>query len=140
MGNTIQDWTYDNHVPSKPDVCAEITVVIVNQLEKLGWSNKDVFGIHMALEEALMNAIRHGNLCSPDKQVHVEITICTDVFTATITDEGAGFNPEDLPDPTEDENVEKSCGRGVMLMKNFVDEVIYNQKGNSVQIKKNKSK
>lgn len=93
----------------------------------------------MAMEEAIMNAITHGNHCCPDKDVHVEIAISDSNFTAKITDQGCGFNPEDVPDPTEDENLEKTSGRGVMLMKNFVDEVHYNEKGNSVELVKQKS-
>lgn len=138
MGNTT-DWIYDNRVPSEPDNCAKIVNMILDQLEKASWPNKDVFGIHMAMEEAVMNAIRHGNHCCPDKEVHVLIEISSDTFYAKITDQGCGFNPAELPDPTDDENLEKSCGRGVMLIKNFVDEAVYNEKGNSVELKKKRT-
>jgi len=139
MAETANDWNYDQLVPSEPDVCGKVIGILLDQLEKSDWNNKDTFGIHMAMEEAVMNAIRHGNQCSPDKDVHVLIKISTDQFYAKITDQGDGFDPNDLPDPTQDENLEKTCGRGVMLMKNFVDEVIYNKKGNSVELKKKKT-
>lgn len=139
MENTAQDWKFDHCIQSVPDACAEITVALLDQLEKTGWSNKDTFGIHMAVEEAVMNAIRHGNQCCPDKEVRVKIEILGDRFYACITDQGCGFDPDDLPDPTDDKNIENTSGRGVMLMRSFVDEVVFNDQGNSVELKKNKS-
>ena len=139
MTDTAKDWKYDQYVPSQPDVCAEIIELLLKQLQSANWSNKDVFGIHMAMEEAIMNAIRHGNQCASDKQVHVLIALSADQFYAKITDQGDGFDPDSVPDPTLDENINKTCGRGVTLMRNFVDEVNYNQKGNSVERKKSKT-
>ena len=139
MTETANDWTYDQRVPSDPDVCSKIIGVLLDNLEKYKWTNKDTFGIHMAMEEAVMNAIRHGNKCAPDKEVHVLIEIKKDRFYAKITDQGDGFDPTLLPDPTADNNLEKTSGRGVMLMNNFVEEVVYNDKGNSVELKKKKA-
>ena len=140
MTDTAKDWKYDQNVPSQPDVCAQIVDLTLNQLNSANWPSKNVFGIHMAMEEAIMNAIRHGNQCAADKQVHVLIAISADQFYAKITDQGDGFDPAGIPDPTLDENIGKTCGRGVTLMRNFVDEVIYNEKGNSVELKKSKTK
>lgn len=139
MESESQDWNYDSRLPSEPDVCANVTELLLEQLEEFGWTGKDTFGIHMAFEEAMMNAIRHGNECDEDKEVHVVISITDTNFYAKITDQGCGFDPDSIPDPTDDDNVDKSCGRGVMLMKNFIDEVIFNSKGNSVELKKAKS-
>jgi serine/threonine-protein kinase RsbW len=93
----------------------------------------------MAMEEAIMNAIHHGNQCDDDKDVHVLIEISAKYFYSRITDQGDGFDPNELPDPTDEENLEKSSGRGVMLMRSFVDEVVYNESGNSVELKKKKT-
>lgn len=139
MGNLVQMWKYDERIPSEPDNCAAIIELLLSNLERAEWQNKDVFGIHMAMEEAVMNAIRHGNQCSPDKDVHVIIKLSENEFYAQITDQGCGFDPDELPDPTDDDNLEKTCGRGVMLIRNFVDEVKYNEKGNSVELFKNRS-
>jgi len=68
------------------------------------------------------------------------IAISADQFYSKVTDQGDGFNPCDVPDPTLDENIGKTCGRGVVLMHNFVDEVVYNDKGNSVELKKSRTK
>lgn len=139
METSALDWKFDDHFPSEPDVCAKIIEMLLDRLEKSSWSPKDTFGIHMAMEEAIMNAIHHGNKCANDKEVHVLIEIWNHQFVSRITDQGCGFNPHELPDPTSDENLEKSSGRGVMLMKSFVDEVVYNDKGNSVELRKLKS-
>lgn len=139
MGNTIQSWDYDNRIPSELDYCAVVVEQVLDQLEKASWPNKDVFGIHMAIEEAITNAIRHGNHCASDKDVHIEIKISQSSFYAKVTDQGCGFDPNSLPDPTDDENLEKTCGRGVMLMQNFVDEVTFNEEGNSVELRKKRS-
>ncbi len=136
---TIEDWRYEHKIPSEPDYCAKVIHVLLDQLEKFSWSNKDTFGIHMAMEEAIMNAIRHGNQCAPNKDVQLEIEISKDRFYAKITDQGCGFDPEEIPDPTEEENLEKTCGRGVMLIRSFVDEVTYSKKGNSLELTKYRS-
>ena len=94
----------------------------------------------MAMEEAVMNAIKHGNKRDPSKSVRVVITLSGNQFHACVTDEGEGFNPDAVPDPTLDENLEKTSGRGLMLMSNFIDVVKYNELGNSVELTKRKSK
>jgi len=93
----------------------------------------------MAMEEAILNSIRHGNKCQSGTFVHVVMELDDVQFSGTVTDEGAGFDPETVPDPTNDSNLEKCSGRGVMLIKHFVDEVNYNDCGNSVSMRKKKS-
>jgi serine/threonine-protein kinase RsbW len=139
MEKMVRHWSYDNRIPSEPDHCATIIGLILEQLEKSSWSNKDTFGIHMAMEEAILNAIRHGNHCAPDKYVHIVIELSEDRFYSKITDQGCGFDPTTLPDPTAEENLEKECGRGVLLITSFVDVVVYNAKGNSLEITKRRS-
>ena len=90
----------------------------------------------MAMEEAVMNAIKHGNKRDPSKHVHVIVNLSDTQFYAQVTDQGLGFDPDDVPDPTLEENLEKTSGRGLMLMKNFVDTVQYNEIGNSVELTK----
>ena len=139
MEKMVRHWSYDDRIPSEPDHCATIIGLVLEQLEKSGWANKDVFGIHMAMEEAILNAIHHGNHCAPDQDVHVVIELSEDRFYSKITDQGDGFDPTSLPDPTAEENLEKECGRGVLLIKSFVDVVVYNAKGNSLEITKHRS-
>jgi serine/threonine-protein kinase RsbW len=128
-----REWQYDQFIESDPDNCAIVIGLMLRQLERLDWTNRDLFAIHMSLEEGILNAIRHGNKCSPDKRVHVLIKLDADHFYARITDEGEGFCLEQVPDPTLEENLENTSGRGVMLIQSFMDRVVYNAKGNSVE-------
>ena len=135
----VTNWKYDQRIVSDPNNCAIVIRELVQQLEQSGWENKDVFGIHMAMEEAIMNAIEHGNQSDPAKRVHIVIELADDRFEARITDQGDGFDLDDVPDPTADENLEKTSGRGVMLIQHFVDQVCYNEVGNSVHLVKQRS-
>ena len=105
---------------------------IVKLLEKLDYPPRDVFGVRLALEEALVNAIKHGNGMDPDKSVRVDCRIAHENVRIEIEDEGTGFRPEAVPDPTKDENLEKPGGRGIMLMRAYLDFVEYNDIGNRV--------
>jgi serine/threonine-protein kinase RsbW len=109
---------------------------IVRMLEDRHFPDRDVFGIRLALEEALVNAIKHGNGMDPDKSVRIGCLIRADRVRIEIEDEGEGFIPGDVPDPTADENLEKPCGRGIMLMKAFLSSVEYNEVGNRVVLTK----
>ena len=139
MSDTAWIWRFDESIKSTPDEGVATIRKLLEQLEALEWPDKAVFGIHMAMEEAVMNAIKHGNKSDPDKKVHIVLNLSEHEFYAQITDEGEGFDPEDVPDPTADENLEKFSGRGLMLMRNFVDVVRYSPKGNSVELQKSKS-
>lgn len=83
-----------------------------------------------------MNAIKHGNQMEITKKVIIKYTLDADVFEIMISDEGPGFDPNDVPDPTDIENLERPCGRGLMLMRHYMTEVNYNSTGNSVRMKK----
>ena len=132
-------WSLDRQLPADPDQCAPFIAEILAALQLHGWGAEDRFGIQMAMEEAVMNAIKHGNGCDPTKMVDIRLGFDDRKFEATISDYGGGFDPEDVPDPTADENLGKTCGRGVMLMKNFVDSVTYNDCGNEVKMIKIKT-
>ena len=132
-------WTLVRKLPADPDQCAPLVAEILDALQLHGWSAGDKFGIQMAMEEAVMNAIKHGNGCDPTKMVDINLGFDDQKFEATISDDGCGFNPDEVPDPTADENIGKTCGRGVMLMKEFVDSLEYNETGNEVKMMKKKS-
>ena len=107
--------------------------------EANGFDEDKIFAIHLALEEAFLNAVRHGNGDDPTKTVSVDYAVTPDKFEISITDQGPGFDPEALPDPRVDKNICKCCGRGVLLMRAYMDLVEYNQTGNSVHMIKYKS-
>lgn len=88
----------------------------------------------VSLTEALSNAMLYGNRGEPDKRVRVEVTVGPRRITARITDEGRGFDPTDVPDPTRPENLCEPGGRGLFLMRKLMDEVHYNDRGNCVTL------
>ncbi len=111
---------------------------LISQVEAAGYDRDDCFAIRLAMEEALINAIKHGNKFDRSRKIRVSTDIDTQRVVITIEDQGDGFDPASVPDPTIDENLEKPCGRGIMLMKAYMDEVIYNDKGNEVRMIKHR--
>jgi serine/threonine-protein kinase RsbW len=93
-------------------------------------------GIKLALEEALVNAIKHGNQMDRGKEVRISYRLLPDRFDVSIADEGNGFDPDDVPDPTAAENLERPCGRGLMLMRHYMSEVTFLGCGNCVRMSK----
>ena len=112
---------------------------ILGALEGLGYTERDLFGMRLALEEALVNAIKHGNGQSDDKVVRIACDLDSDTAKIVIRDEGDGFDPADVPDPTADENLDRPCGRGIMLMRSFMTEVSYGDRGRQVTLVKDRS-
>jgi serine/threonine-protein kinase RsbW len=88
----------------------------------------------VGLTEALSNAMLYGNSRDPSKRVLVEIAFLDQCIQARITDQGDGFDPTSVPDPTTPENLSKPCGRGLFLMRKLLDEVTYNAQGNQVTL------
>ena len=99
-------------------------------------SPHEVFSIKLALEEALINAIKHGNQMDRAKKVRVLYRVLPYHFEVEVKDEGPGFDPSDVPDPTAVENLERPCGRGLMLMRHYMTEVEYRRGGSSVVMSK----
>lgn len=90
--------------------------------------------LRVGLSEALANAMLYGNGRDPSKRVKVEVAFQGSTITARVTDEGHGFDPSFLPDPTTPSNLLKPEGRGIFLMKKLLDEVYFNDRGNSVTL------
>lgn len=109
---------------------------IEEALQACAYSEHDIFAIKLAVEEALVNAIKHGNQMDPDKRVVVSYQITPERFDVRITDEGPGFNPDDVPDPTDPGNIERPCGRGLLLIRGFMTDVQYHGRGNVVSMSK----
>ena len=130
---------FEVFIPSDTEAGQAVQERIVSRLESLEYSMRDVFGVRLALEEALVNAIKHGNGLDPDKTVRVNCLIEDDLLRIEIEDQGPGFNMSDVPDPTADENLERPCGRGIMLIKSFMTSVEYNAKGNRVVLEKRRT-
>lgn len=88
----------------------------------------------VGLTEALSNAMLYGNGRDPSKSVLVEVVFREGTLRAKVRDQGAGFDPTTIPDPTLPENLTRPCGRGLFLMRELLDEVWYNERGNEVTL------
>jgi len=106
--------------------------LVTSSMERRGYDHKDVFGVRLALEEALVNAVKHGNRNDPTKCVWASWHVSPNRVMIEIEDEGNGFDPSAVPDPCASENLERSCGRGVFLMRHYMSSVRYNRRGNRV--------
>ena len=132
-------WKLQTKIESIPNIGCGLISQIIGKITDLGWNDSDIFKIHMALEEAIMNAIKHGNELDATKEVKVDIKVEADWFHADIADEGNGFDREDVPDPTLEQNLLKETGRGVTLIENFMSSVEYIGCGNRIKMSKKKS-
>ena len=137
-GSASWDWSADLTIPSTYAAGKSVIDQLLAALRRAGWSEHEVFGVHLAVEEAVVNAIRHGNGLDENKQVRVGFRLSADRFWVEISDEGNGFNPEQLPDPTLTDNIESPCGRGVLLMRNFMSRVEFHDRGNRVVMEKHR--
>lgn len=135
-----EEWNHsvERKIPSDTTLAREILDTLLANLASNGWGEEETFGIHLAVEEALMNAIKHGNQRDPDKYVLVEYFLSPSRMRIVIEDEGPGFDPSAVPDPTDDENLELPSGRGLMLMRTFMSHVEYNERGNRVLMMKDR--
>lgn len=109
---------------------------ILDDIEASGFYAHNFFAIKLALEEALINAIKHGNKLDPAKQVMVESTVSPDRAVITIEDQGAGFDRSKVPDPTAEENLDKCSGRGILLMEAYMSAVEWSNDGRRVRLVK----
>ncbi len=129
-------WRLSIDLPSERGSNRQVTDELLTQLGAHGWPPADVFAVHLAVEEAIVNAIVHGNKLDLAKKVHVECEVSADRVRVAIADEGPGFDPGSVPDCTSDERLQAPSGRGVMLMRSFMTTIEYNAAGNAVVLEK----
>jgi serine/threonine-protein kinase RsbW len=128
----------DFEVPSILGLMGDILGYLMKRVEKLGVVKPEKSNLFVALDEAFVNAVKHGNKFDKSKMVRISVEISPEKAKFTIEDEGAGFDVKKIPDPTDPENLFKASGRGVMFIYNIMDEVSYNSRGNRLtMIKKN---
>ena len=110
-------------LPSRIEAVYEAAAAIAGILSRLEVAEEITYGVDMALREAVTNAVLHGNKQDEAKLVRVTAKSSPDRLEISVDDEGAGFNPAEVPDPTATENILKSSGRGIFFMRNFMDDV-----------------
>jgi serine/threonine-protein kinase RsbW len=137
--DSIWTWQREHVIPSDVHQGRHVLDEILKELKAQHWPHHEEFCVHLAVHEALVNAIVHGNGGDPEKNIHVVAQICPRHFRVQITDEGPGFDPKSLPDPTDSAHLDRAHGRGVLLMKAFMTRVSYPPPGNTVILEKDRS-
>ena len=107
---------------------------IASAMQARRYSVPDILGVRLALEEALVNAIRHGNEQQIARKVHVAFQVDDDQVWIEIEDEGDGFCPAEVADPTRPDALERPGGRGILLMQSSMNQVLFNDRGNRVRM------
>ena len=136
MSQADQRLATDLLIPSDTAEARRVQEQIERLLKIHQFGERAVFGIRLAVEEALVNAIKHGNQMDSSRKVRVAFQVSQEKFEVLIADEGEGFDPCEVPDPTAPENLERPCGRGIMLMRHYMTTVAYNERGNMVSMSK----
>jgi serine/threonine-protein kinase RsbW len=108
---------------SRIEAVGEAAAAVSEFMNRLKIGDDVAFGIDMAVREAVTNAVVHGNKLDNGKVVELKLRNTPAVFEITVHDQGSGFNPNNVPDPTKDENILRTSGRGIFFMRNFMDEV-----------------
>jgi serine/threonine-protein kinase RsbW len=119
-GNKILDVWLDSSLDSVDDAESRVLQIA----EDVRFEEEDLHKLGMAVREAMVNAVVHGNRYNARKRVHLEVSQEDDRLRISITDEGEGFDPKSLPDPLAAENLLRQSGRGILLIQAFVDEFL----------------
>jgi serine/threonine-protein kinase RsbW len=125
-------WTCDS-VRSPHDM-ARFLDAVVHAMTAAGFTARDLFAMRLALEEAIVNAVEHGHRGDGLKRVGVRYCVSAAEAVVEVEDQGKGFDPSQVPDPTTPENRERTCGRGLFLMRHCMTWVRHNHRGNCVTL------
>ena len=112
---------------------------LVDQMTAGGFAEKDLFSMRLAVEEAVVNAIKHGNAGDPAKSVQVNFQVSPSQVLVDVEDQGPGFDPDAVPDPLAPENLERPSGRGLFLIRYYMTWVRFNERGNRLTMCKEKT-
>jgi len=107
---------------------------ILSALAEKGYSQDDIFAVHLALEEAFLNAVKHGNKMDASKKVTVAYLVDDEKVEIRLVDEGEGFNPDSVPDPRTGENLYRPEGRGLLLIHAYMHVTEHNERGNGLRM------
>ncbi|HEV2706326.1 MAG TPA: ATP-binding protein [Pyrinomonadaceae bacterium] len=123
-------------LPSDLSLMNGVLHYLIERASRLGIINQDSSNLFIALDEAFVNAVKHGNKGDSSKLVRITAELSAGEARFTVEDEGEGFNPATIPDPLDPSNLFKTSGRGVLLIYNIMDEVEYNERGNRLTMVK----
>jgi serine/threonine-protein kinase RsbW len=119
----VTEETTELALPSRIEAIEDAAAVAAEFVSRSGIGPDVAFGVDMAVREAVTNAVLHGNRQDESKVVEIQFKHSADGLEITVRDEGRGFNPENVPDPTDPQNLLKTNGRGILFMRTFMDEV-----------------
>jgi len=128
-------WT-EKVLPTQLEAIHDAECDLMDRLDQLGYDEDHQFAIRLAFEEALVNAMKHGNRMDPARKVTLAYRVSPECIQIRVRDEGTGFDPGGVPDPTTDENLQRPCGRGIMLMRSYMDRVQFACCGKEVRMTK----
>jgi serine/threonine-protein kinase RsbW len=126
----------DFELPSDVSLMNGVLQYLIERVSKLGLIKPERSNLFVALDEAFVNAVKHGNRNDPRKLVRITAELSAKEARFTVEDEGEGFNIQEIPDPRDPANLFKTSGRGVLLIYNIMDEVEYNERGNRLTMVK----
>lgn len=140
--NEVKDWheKIEFEIPSYVSLMHDVLDYLMKRVEKSGVVNPETSNLFVALDEAFVNAVKHGNKFNSEKLVRIIVEVSKEEARFTIEDEGDGFDVNSIPDPTDPENLFKTSGRGVLFIHNIMDEVTYNERGNRLTMIKKSDK
>ena len=124
----------DLELPSDLTLMNAVLEYLLDRVAKLGLIKVEQSNLYVALDEAFVNAVKHGNRSDPEKLLRVTAELSAHEAIFTVEDEGDGFNVREIPDPCDPANLFKSNGRGVLLIYNIMDEVEYSERGNRLKM------
>lgn len=123
-------------IPSRLQVIPGFLAGIIEEIRKLNIPDPELFKIKLALGEALVNAVKHGNKLNDRLSVYFELDAGTDRVIFKVRDEGSGFTPGKIADPTRGENLNKAGGRGVFLIRSLMDKAEFSDRGRELTMVK----
>ena len=114
------------------DKAYEVEKEIISDLERKGYDDNAIFSIRLAMDEALINGLKHGNKNNPNQCLKINYAADDNAVKISVEDEGEGFNYQNLADPTEKDYLRRPHGRGIFLIRKFMNKVEFNKKGNCI--------
>jgi serine/threonine-protein kinase RsbW len=123
-------------LPSAISLMHIVLEYLLKRVEKLGVIKSEQSNLYFSLDEAFVNAVKHGNKFDAEKLIRITAEVSKEEARFTIEDEGEGFDVHNIPDPLDPENLFKTSGRGVLFIYNIMDEVKYNERGNRLTMVK----
>lgn len=122
----MPDKIYEKEIASNPDLLPELEEFIIKLAKKSNLCNDKLNSLVLSFSEAASNSMVHGNKLDKNKKIRITVRVSEEKMTVIIKDEGQGFNINTVPDPTKPENILKDSGRGIHIMRSFLNDLRYN--------------